>query len=45
MAIDLIKIINKHPDVNPELMNEDLYMDASCIGHLLRQDILIKIGL
>ena len=42
MAIDLMKTMCKHSDMNPELINIDLHMDASCKEHLLRPDILRK---
>ena len=28
-ATDLIKVVKKHPDVNPEMINSDLHLDAS----------------
>ena len=38
----LIKVIKRHPDVNPAKLNIDLVLDASCLGHLLRPNISIK---
>ena len=38
----LIKVIAKHPDVNPAKLNIDLVVDSSCLGHLLCPNISIK---
>ena len=39
---NLVKVIKRHPDVNPSKLNIDLVLDASCLGHLLRPNISIK---
>ena len=41
-ATDLIKVVEGHLDVNPKKLMVDLYLDASCLGHLLSPDISIK---
>ena len=35
-------MLKRHPDVNPDKLNVDLFLDASCLGHLLGQSISIK---
>ena len=39
---NLIKVVKKHPDVNPAKLKLDLFLEASCLGHLLRPSIAIK---
>ena len=34
--------MKRHPDVNLAKLKVDLFLDASCLGHLLRPSILIK---
>ena len=41
-VVDLIKVLIRHPDVNPNKLKVDLFLDASCLGHLLRRGISIK---
>ena len=38
---NLIKVLKRHPDVNPARLRVDLFLDASCLGHLLRPSISI----
>ena len=45
MLQKVVEIILRHPDIEPDLVMIDIFMDASCLGHLLRPDISIKIGL
>ena len=40
--MNLIKVLKRHPDVNPDRLRVDLFLDASCLGHLLRPSISIK---
>ena len=39
---NLIKVVKRHPDKNPAKLKVDLFLDASCFGHLLRPSIAIK---
>ena len=39
---NLIKVVKRHPDVNPAKLKADLFLDASCLEHLLRPSIAIK---
>ena len=39
---NLIKVLKRHPDVNPAKLKVDLFLDASFLGHLLRPSISIK---
>ena len=39
---NLIKVVKRHPDVNPVKFKVDLFLDASGLGHLLRPSIAIK---
>ena len=39
---NLIKVMKRHPDVNPMKLKVDLFLHASCLGHLLRPNIEIK---
>ena len=32
-VVDLIKVLKRHPDVNPDRLRVDLFLDASCLGH------------
>ena len=38
----MVEILIRHRDIEPEIIKIDVYMDASCFGHLLRPDIAIK---
>ena len=42
MLQKIVEIVTRHPDVEPDLIMIDIFMDASCLGHLLRPDISIK---
>ena len=42
MLHKIVEIIIRHPDIDPEVIMIDIFMDASCLGHLLRPDISIK---
>ena len=39
---NMSKVVKRHPDVNPAKLKVDLFLDASCLGHLLRPSIAIK---
>ena len=42
MPHKIVEIIIRHPDIDPDIIMIDIFMDASCLGHLLRPDISIK---
>ena len=42
MLHKIVEIIIGHPDIDPDIIMIDIFMDASCLGHLLRPDISIK---
>ena len=42
MLDNIVKIVIRHPDIDPAVIMIDIFMDASCLGHLLRPDISIK---
>ena len=42
MLNNIVKIVIRHPDIDPAIIMIDIFMDASCLGYLLRLDISIK---
>ena len=42
IAADVVKVLRRHPDVNPEKINLVLHLDASFLGHLLRPETNVK---
>ena len=38
----MVEIVTRHPDVEPDLIKIEIFMDTSCLGHLLCPDISIK---
>ena len=32
IVVDLIKVLKRHPDVNPDKLKVDLFLDASYLG-------------
>ena len=42
MLHKIVEIIKCHPDIDPDVIMIDIFMDASFLGHLLRLDISIK---
>ena len=42
MLNNIVKTVICHPDIDPAIIMIDIFMDASCLGHLLRLDISIK---
>ena len=39
---NMVKVIKRHPDLNPSKLKIDQVLDDSCLGHLLRSNISIR---